>query len=326
MADLALVLELLERCDRTLVRDLGIRAVQLIELDCVQTQPPQRALAGLPEVLGAAIPGPLPWAGAPQPPLGGDHQILGIRIEGLGDQLLADVRPVRVRGVDQVDAQLHRAPQDGNGLAVVRRRSPDAGTGNPHRAEAEPAHPAIADLDRAHVLVSDRHAAASNASFSNWSARSFSPRFTCRMDQLLRSRNASRTLVWSGRRWSCFTLQLPRTCSTISLESPTNSTSSAPSSLARSIPSRSARYSATLLVASPIVSARSASTLPAESVATAAIPAGPGLPREPPSTLTTTFRPGLPPRSEPRRSPSAPGATGSPRVARTPWCSRRAHR
>ena len=57
------------------------------------------------------------------------------------------------------------------------------------------------------------------------------------------------------------------------------------------MPSSSARYSATLLVASPIVSLRSASTSPEGSVATAAIAAGPGFPREPPSTLTTTFGP-----------------------------------
>ena len=62
------------------------------------------------------------------------------------------------------------------------------------------------------------------------------------------------------------------------------------------------------------------------SVATAAIAAGPGLPREPPSTLTTTFRPALPPRSGPPRSPSGRGATGSPRGGRTPSCSRRGRR
>ena len=48
------------------------------------------------------------------------------------------------------------------------------------------------------------------------------------------------------------TLYSPWTCLTISSESPTRSSSVAPSAARRSIPSSSARYSATLLVARPI--------------------------------------------------------------------------
>jgi hypothetical protein len=49
------------------------------------------------------------------------------------------------------------------------------------------------------------------------------------------------------------------------------------------MPRRRARYSATLLVVAPIVSLYSVRTSPDGSVTTAAIAAGPGLPREPPS-------------------------------------------
>src|SRR5262245_16217103 len=136
-------------------------------------------------MLGAPIGGPAGARSGPsQAAFGGDQQVLGIWIEGLGDQLLADVRPVGIRGIDQVDAELECPSQQRDCLVVVCRRAPDAGTGDPHGSEAEPAHGAIADRDRAGILVSDRrHPAASKASFSSWSARSLSPRLTWRIDQ-----------------------------------------------------------------------------------------------------------------------------------------------
>src|SRR5215210_7531735 len=81
----------------------------------------------------------------------------------------------------------------------------------------------------------------------------------------------------------------------ISSESLTTSTSVAPSARARSSPSSNPRYSATLLVARPSVTAASSSTSPSGVVSTAAAAAGPGFPREPPSTWTTTLTPGAAP-------------------------------
>src|SRR4051794_29166623 len=66
----------------------------------------------------------------------------------------------------------------------------------------------------------------------------------------------------------------------------TTSTSVAPSARARSRPSRSPRYSATLLVVSPRRRLDSSSTPGA--LTTAAAAAGPGLPRAPPSVWTMT--------------------------------------
>src|SRR5690606_15502814 len=83
-------------------------------------------------------------------------------------------------------------------------------------------------------------------------------------------------------------LVLPPIWRATSSESLMTSTSSAPSSRASRRPSRTARYSATLLVASPMYSPRSARTAPSSPFATAPIAAGPGLPRAPPSTFTTT--------------------------------------
>src|SRR4051794_40907915 len=68
-----------------------------------------------------------------------------------------------------------------------------------------------------------------------------------------------------------------------------SSTSSAPWAAASSSPRRSARYSATLLVASPIVSPTCSTTAPSSLRTTTPIAAGPGLPRAPPSTFTVSL-------------------------------------
>src|ERR1019366_6390983 len=65
-------------------------------------------------------------------------------------------------------------------------------------------------------------------------------------------------------------------------------TSLAPSAAARCSPASTARYSATLLVATPIRSACAASTAPSGAEATTPVAAGTGLPRAPPSTWTTS--------------------------------------
>src|SRR4051812_50072344 len=62
------------------------------------------------------------------------------------------------------------------------------------------------------------------------------------------------------------------------------STSVAPSARARRRPSSTPRYSATLLVWRPRTSMASSRTSPLGDVMTAAAAAGPGLPREPPTT------------------------------------------
>ena len=125
VADLALVLELLQRADRLLVGDLRVGPVELVELDPLEPQAAQRALARLAQVLrtpvGAAT-GPGRCASAR--PWSRSARSSGIRMERLGDQLLADVRPVRVGGVDQVDAELDGAPQDRDRLIVVRAAAP----------------------------------------------------------------------------------------------------------------------------------------------------------------------------------------------------------
>src|SRR6476646_1012914 len=74
------------------------------------------------------------------------------------------------------------------------------------------------------------------------------------------------------------------------------------------MPLITARYSATLLVAMPIRSATSSITVPSGSDTTTPIAAGPGLPRAPPSTLTTSFKSLLP--------AVGPGRAGPPSLGR----------
>ncbi|SLI09280.1 Uncharacterised protein [Mycobacteroides abscessus subsp. abscessus] len=94
----------------------------------------------------------------------------------------------------------------------------------------------------------------------------------------------------SGIIAACLTFHRPDICSTTSLESIRTSTVRAPSSAAASSPAISPRYSATLFVAMPTLSRRSASTATwSASNTTAPYPAGPGLPRDPPSASTITF-------------------------------------
>src|ERR1700754_4522263 len=75
----------------------------------------------------------------------------------------------------------------------------------------------------------------------------------------------------------------------ISSESPIISTSSAPWARASSRPRSIALYSATLLVSRPIVSPSASTTAPSSLRTTTPIAAGPGLPRDPPSTFTVTL-------------------------------------
>ena len=149
LADLALGLKILESPHGFLVRHVRIRSMQLVELDRVQSQPAERPLTRLPQVVGIAIGIPLIRTGPHVPALGGDQEVLGIGMQGLGNQLLAHVRAVGVGGVDQVDAQLHRTAENGDRLIVVCRGSPDAFAGDPHRAEPEAADRVLADPQRA---------------------------------------------------------------------------------------------------------------------------------------------------------------------------------
>ena len=144
MADLALAPELGQGADRLLVGDVRVGAMKLVEVDALDAQRAQAALERRAQVLRAAVRRPAPGAGAQQPALGGDHEAVGVRVQRLGDELLAHPRPVAVGGVDEVDAQLDGAAQHAPGLAAIGRVADDARAGDAHRAEAEAVHGEVA--------------------------------------------------------------------------------------------------------------------------------------------------------------------------------------
>ena len=50
---------------------------------------------------------PAVWSGAHQAGLGGDDDAGFVRTERFTDQLFADIWPITVRGIDEVDAELN---------------------------------------------------------------------------------------------------------------------------------------------------------------------------------------------------------------------------
>jgi hypothetical protein len=88
-------------------------------------------------MFGAAVLDPSVWAGPLKTGFGRDQKVVGIWMKRLGDETLGNLGPIRVGGVDEIDSQLHRAPQDGDRLGMVGRFSPYAGASELHCAKAE---------------------------------------------------------------------------------------------------------------------------------------------------------------------------------------------
>src|SRR4051812_11259862 len=169
-------------------------------------------------------------------------------------------------------------------------RPREDGAVRPAVAGAEDAEPIAMPLLSARAPRSDScQPAASSAWLTSASAAAFCARGTLRTRQRANCPSAFVAAACSGFMSGCLTLYSPLTCLATSSESLTTSTSSAPSARARSRPSSSPRYSATLFETTPSSSCASSRTSPSGVETTAAAAAGPGLPRAPPSTWTTSF-------------------------------------
>jgi hypothetical protein len=130
-------------------RNLRIDAMQLPQPDLLDP----KLLAALDRLLAQMIRAPihLPDARArpPEPSLRGDEDA-AIRIECFADELLRDIRPIGICGVDEIDAELRDALQRPQRFRSIFGRTPDAAAGDAHRAEAEAMDLGIAaDLERA---------------------------------------------------------------------------------------------------------------------------------------------------------------------------------
>ena len=102
-------------------RGVGVDAVLVVEVDVLDTEAPQGALAGLPDIGGAAV------DGAPRgradveldPELGSQEDLLAAVGDRAADELLVGVGAVHVGGVQEVAPQLQGALDRGDRLAFV---------------------------------------------------------------------------------------------------------------------------------------------------------------------------------------------------------------
>ena len=100
--DLALVLQVLEHADLVLERHLLVDAVQLEQVDALEAEATQAHLGLLAQVLGPADRQPDVRPVPHQAGLRRDQDVVGVRVQRLADDLLADVRAVGVGGVDEL--------------------------------------------------------------------------------------------------------------------------------------------------------------------------------------------------------------------------------
>jgi hypothetical protein len=113
--------------------------VLVVEVDVVDAQPPQRALAGLAQVLGLAADAALGGIVgiAHDGELRGQEDRLAAAGDGAPDQLLVLAEAVHVGRVEERDAQLQRAVDGTDGFGVVGGA---VELGHAHAAEPHFAH------------------------------------------------------------------------------------------------------------------------------------------------------------------------------------------
>src|SRR5438309_9426897 len=98
--------------------------MQLVQVDSLEPQASKTSLTGGPEMLGATAHLPPIGSRAQESSLGGDDEVVRIRMERLGDEPFAHLGPVGVRRVDQCDAALYCPAQDRDPLAAIARPPP----------------------------------------------------------------------------------------------------------------------------------------------------------------------------------------------------------
>src|SRR5882762_9718333 len=123
--------------------DLRVDPVQLIQTNPVDAQPPQARFTRRLQMFGRSVFNPLVRTRPLEATLCGNDDALRIRIQSLGNNSLADVRAIRIRGVKEIDSELRCASHDANGLTPIRGFAPDSLAGEPHRTQSESSHEEI---------------------------------------------------------------------------------------------------------------------------------------------------------------------------------------
>lgn len=134
MPDLAFGHQLGQRADGLLDRYVRVDAVQVVQVDMIGAQVAQRTLKGPAHVLRPAVQADhLTVVGDLHAGLGGEDGRLPASRKGPAEKLFVDERAVALRGIQQGDAELQRAVDGGQRLALVGGAVEDA---HAHAAQA----------------------------------------------------------------------------------------------------------------------------------------------------------------------------------------------
>src|ERR1700691_161092 len=86
---------------------------------------------------------PFVWTRPVETALSRNHQIGWIRVQGLGNNLFTHLWAIRIRGINEIDSQLHSLPQYAHGFGPVGRLAPNSVAGDAHRPIPQPRHTQI---------------------------------------------------------------------------------------------------------------------------------------------------------------------------------------
>src|SRR5260370_8652781 len=114
--------------------------MQLIYVDTVRTQSLEASLNGLAEVRRSCIVGPLVRAGPVPASLGGNYKASRVRKQRFGNQFLAYIWTVGVRGIDEIDIKLDGPAKNRQTCFAIFRRSPYPSPVKAHYPEADTIH------------------------------------------------------------------------------------------------------------------------------------------------------------------------------------------
>ena len=136
--NLSVANEAVERGQGLLDGGGGVGAVNLVEVDALHAQAPERGLARLNDVLRREASAVRPLA-HPHAALGGDDRLIphGVFPHPLAGDLLAHAERIHVRRIEEVDAEFDRAPEEGSGLFLFEHPGAPGAAPEAHAAERD---------------------------------------------------------------------------------------------------------------------------------------------------------------------------------------------
>src|SRR3546814_4426295 len=84
---------------------------------------------------------------APNADLSHNHKVGVVGVKRFANDLISDVRAIKIAGVDMVDARFHRPTQDRHRFRAVAGRAEHARYGKLHRAIAHPVYDTLAQWE-----------------------------------------------------------------------------------------------------------------------------------------------------------------------------------